>query len=72
MFLLPNWKRILRKAWSIRLILLAGFFTALEFTLPYLPAFAIVPDRIFAGLAFIITMAALVARLVAQKDIENG
>jgi len=67
MKLYANWREILSKAWSIRLMLLAGLLTACEIVLP-LFADAI-PRNLFAALSALATMAALVARLVAQKDV---
>lgn len=64
MTLYPNWRRILHKAWSIRLGLLAGLFSAAEVILPlFVDA---LPRNLFAALSFIAVMGAVVARLVAQ------
>lgn len=64
MNLLPNWRDILKRAWSVRLILLAGLLTGIEFVLPmFADTF---PHGVFAALSFVATSAALVARLVAQ------
>lgn len=68
MKLYDNWKDILRKAWSIRLMVLAGVLSAVEVILP-LFADAI-PRGTFAALSGITVAAAFVARLVAQQDIE--
>lgn len=68
--LVANWRRVLRYAWSIRLILLAGLLSGLEVAMPYMVALPI-PTGVFAALSLVVTMAAFVARLVAQKDISN-
>ena len=68
MKLTDNWRGILRKAWSIRLMVLAGVLSAVEVILP-LFADAI-PRGTFAALSGITVAAAFVARLVAQQDIE--
>ena len=63
--LLPDWKDILKKAWSVRLMVLAGFLSGLEVVLP-LVVHAI-PQGIFGVLSFVVTSTALMARVVAQK-----
>jgi hypothetical protein len=68
MQLLPNWRAVLRRAWSIKLIVVAGLLSGLEAALPlmdWLP----VPPGVFAALSFIVTAAAFVARLIAQSSI---
>lgn len=66
MKILSDWKSILRKAWSIRLMLIAGLLSGIEVVLPLFGD--VLPRGLFAGLSIIITMAALVARVSAQKD----
>ncbi len=67
MKLYDNWKDILTKAWSIRFIILAGFLTGCEVILPlFSDSFS---DKLFAVLSFVSVSAALVARLIAQKDV---
>lgn len=67
MKLLPEWKIILRKAWSIRLMLFAGLLSGAEVVLP-LFADAI-PRGLFAGLSIFVICGAFVSRIVAQKNI---
>lgn len=69
MKLVSDWRRVLRRAWSIRLVLLAGVLSAIEVTLPFLePRF---PPGIFAAASGLAAGAAFVARLVAQKGLKN-
>jgi len=63
--LLPDWKQVLKRAWSIRLIILAGTLTGLEVALPLFSD--AVPRGMFAALSALASIAALWARLVAQK-----
>lgn len=64
MKLYQDWRRILRKAWSVRLGVLAGLFSAAEVILPlFVDA---IPRNLFALLSFVAVMGAVVARLVAQ------
>ena len=69
MRLLPDWQDILKKAWSIRLIILAGLLTGAEIVLPIFAQQ--IPQNLFATLSFAAVSAALVARLVAQNASEK-
>jgi hypothetical protein len=67
MKLYDNWKDILRRAWSIRLMLLAGLLSGCEVILPlFIDA---MPRNVFAILSLLAVSGAFVARLVAQKDV---
>lgn len=66
--LYDNWKDIVRRAWSIRFIILAGVLSGCEVILPLFSDN--IPDKLFAALSFIFVAAAFVARIVAQKDLE--
>ena len=67
MRLYDNWRDILRKAWSIRLMILAGALSAAEVVLPLFAD--VMPRGAFAGLSAITVTAAFVSRLIAQKDL---
>lgn len=65
-----DWRRIIRKAWSFRLIVLAGVLSGVETVIPYLGDF--VPEKgIFSGLTVLVTVAAALARVVAQPKMED-
>lgn len=68
MKLYSNWKDIVRKAWSIKFILLAGILSATEVILPLF--FDYFDRGTFAILSFIAVSGAFISRLIAQKDIE--
>ncbi len=76
MKLADDWKCILKKAWSIKLILAAGFFSGLEAVVQIYSALADLPAWMprggFAAIAFIASNGAFVMRLVAQKGMPNG
>jgi hypothetical protein len=72
MKLIAEWRRVLLRAWSIRLLLLAGALSGLEFALPYLDGYLPIPPRTFAALSGLTVAAAFVARIVAQKDFDDG
>ncbi len=66
MTLVPNWRAVLRHAWSLRLSLLAavlgGAEIAVQLAGPALP----IPPLVLGALSFFVTVAAAIARLVAQ------
>lgn len=67
---LPDWQRVIRKAWSIRLMVLAGLLTGCEAVLPlYQDA---IPRGTFAVLSMVAITGGMIARIVAQKDLDNG
>lgn len=67
MKLYDNWKDIVKRAWSIRFIILAGLLSGCEVILPLFSDS--IPDKVFAILSFVFVAAAFVARIVAQKDL---
>jgi hypothetical protein len=68
MKLYTNWKEIVRKAWSIKFIILAGVLSATEVILPLF--FDYFDRGTFAILSFLAVSGAFISRLIAQKDIE--
>jgi hypothetical protein len=66
--LAPNWRTILRRAWSIRLILLAGLLTGIEAVLPFIAPDAL-PPGVLPALTLVVIASAFVARLIAQKGL---
>jgi hypothetical protein len=65
--LVSDWKDILKKAWSIRFIILAGVLSGLEVILPFFSD--AIPRGTFALLSFSAVSAAFVARIIAQRDL---
>ncbi len=69
MKLLPGWERILRRAWSIRLSIIAALFSGAEVILPlFVDA---IPRNLFAILSFLTVVGAGIARVVAQPEIHQ-
>ncbi len=71
MRLVAEWWRVLRYAWSIRLLVLAGILSGAEIALPLIQDLLPIPRGVFAGLSFAATAGAFVARLVAQQSISG-
>ena len=67
MKLYDNWKLIVKKAWSVRLMVIAFFLTMTEAMLPFFSN--AVPSRLFAILSGLAVAGAFVARIVAQRDV---
>ena len=73
MNLVPNWRRVLKRAWSIRLMILAALLSGVEVIL----GFPDIEQRldwqpgIFAGLSALVTAGALIARLLAQNGVTD-
>jgi len=64
-----NWRQVLRKAWSVRLMVLAAVLSGAEACLPVL-GMSFGPGR-FALISFVVTAGACVARILVQKDFED-
>lgn len=69
MNLASNWKQILKKAWSVRLMILAALLSGIEVVLPFFSDS--IPRGPFAVLSFLAVGGAFVARLVAQKEMAD-
>lgn len=71
MKLAANYKDILKRAWSIRLIVLAGVLSGAEVLLSVFTDNPPIPRGAFAAISGVVTMGAFVARIVAQKDVDE-
>lgn len=69
MKLSSDWQLVLKKAWSVRLMLLAALLSGLEIILPFFEGS--IPRGCFAALSFCTVAGAFVARLTAQKEFED-
>ena len=69
MTLSPEWKRIVKKAWSFKLVILGSALSAIEVLLPYWDQSF--PRGIFAMLTVLVTVAAGVMRIVAQRGYDD-
>lgn len=66
---IADWRTVLRKAWSLRLMLLAAVLSAVEVALPFFQPD--LPRGLFALLSAVTVGGAFVARLVAQRNLEK-
>ena len=67
--LLDDWRRVARRAWSIRLSIVAALFTAAEVVVPLFGD--VLPRGVFVLLAFSASIGAAIARLVAQPEMHR-
>lgn len=67
-----DWRAIVRKAWSVRFIALAGLLSGAEVALQIIQPMieTKLPPGMFAALAGLATAGALVARVMAQANLS--
>lgn len=67
-----NWKQILSRAWSSKILMLAGFLTLVEVTVPLIWENGLVsfPPWVYPILMGCMVSAALVARILAQAEFD--
>ena len=70
MTLIDNAAEVLRKAWSVRLGIIAGIFSGAEVIVPFFADS--IPRNTFALLSFVAVTGAVVARFVAQPSIHKS
>ena len=63
-----DWVKIVKHAWSVRLLVLAMVLSGLEIALPLVQNLLPVPPGVFAALSALATGGAFGARLLAQKQ----
>jgi len=73
MKLIDNWRAVLTRAWSVRLIVLAGLLSGGEVMMGMMsPGFLGLPANTFAALAGLVSAAAFLARVIAQPVTLEG
>lgn len=69
LMLIPNWRKVAKRAWSVRLMLLASILTGGEAILPLVGSS--IERGPFALVTFIVVMGALLARFLAQQALHD-
>ena len=69
---ITNWWQVLKRAWSIRWIVLAGFLSGLEVFLPIIDGYVDLPRGLFAALSGAATCAAFISRILVQKGVSDA
>ena len=67
--LLPEWRWLIRKAWSVRLVVLSALLSGIEVVLPLFVDS--MQRNVFAVLAMLAAIGAGVARVIAQPRMER-
>ena len=67
--LVENWLTVLKKAWSMRLMVLAAILSGVEVVLPFFSE--ALPRGLFAVLSFLAVAGAFAARILAQKGLSE-
>lgn len=71
MKLIDNWRAVLKHAWSVRLLLIAGVLSGLEVALPLLNGVLPIPPLTFATLSGLCVFGAFIARFVVQEKLSG-
>lgn len=71
MSLVANWRRVLKRAWSVWLITLSLVLSAAEVGISVFSDDPPIPRATFAALAMAVTIAAAVARIIAQPELHG-
>ena len=67
MRLVANWRAVLQRAWSVRLMLLAAILSGIEVAMPFLDGVLPVEPSVFAALSGL----AVTLAFVAQRKIGD-
>lgn len=70
--IITNWWQVLKRAWSIRWIVLAGALSGVEVFLPIIDGYIDIPRGIFAALSGFATCAAFISRIMVQKGVSDA
>lgn len=71
MRLIQDWRHVIKKAWVIKFNIAAMLFGAAEVAVAIWQPEGI-PNGVFAGIAAVISIAANVARVMAQQELSGG
>lgn len=71
--LVDDWRRVLRHAWSVRLLVLSFVFDGLEFALPIMMDNPPIDRGWFFAISIAVKIAACAFRFISQKEFRaNG
>lgn len=66
-----DWRSILTKAWSVRLIVLGGAISGIDAVFPQIADAMGLSPAVMAALGALISAAAALARVVKQEDVDG-
>lgn len=64
--LIPEWRKVLNRAWSVKFSLLAGLLGAAEVALPIFSD--AIPRGLFASASALVALLTPLTRVLAQRD----
>lgn len=67
-----NWRQVLKRAWSVHLMIIAAILSGLEVALPLIDGYVDIPPGIFAALSGLTVAGAFMARLLVQKGVSGA
>lgn len=67
-----DWRRILKRAWSVRWMALAALLSCAEVALPFFEDVLPVPPGVFGLLTGLAVAGAFVSRIIAQEGFHDG
>lgn len=70
MTLLPDWKSVLTKAWSVKFLVLSGVVAAAE-TVIQLAGAQLLPAGVGPAVIGVLSALGILARVLAQKEAED-
>ncbi|MCX5581310.1 hypothetical protein [Kaistia terrae] len=70
--LVPNWRAVLRYAWSLKLILLIAAIQGLDAAMPLIGLALPIPAGWLAVITTILAILAAFSRLIPQKALTDG
>ncbi len=68
---LPHWRQVLLRAWSIRIQAAGLVVIGLDISFPYLDGVLPLPRWLFGVVAGCLTMLAIYARMIQQKNLKG-
>lgn len=69
--LIPDWKRVLKKAWSIKFLAAAAVVSGCE-TVMQIAGSSLFPVGIGSAVTGVLSAAGILARVLAQKEAEEA
>ena len=70
MALIPDWKPVLKRAWSVKFLALSGILAGCE-TVLQISGVSILPPAIAPAVIGVLSALGILARVLAQKEAED-
>ena len=71
-WVIANWKSVLKRAWSLRLMIVVIILGSIGPALPVIDEVVYVPRLLYAAAIIVTGIAGLVARFIPQKGVTDG